>query len=215
MLDALVLVLYSNLNWPWVWNVISELLVHLFFTTLHHYKVDSPRPVSFARNSVLHFLSHLFNKSLKPPLTPAMCIYRPSLVHSSSTMILLCLYMAWAILLSIFEQGVIRIAERKNSNFWCCSPHIHITLKLLVLTVTERRRTYGNWFASEIQKHENPNHTPQKYSTYEFGGLEEREHLQRHRSWEVMRLAGMSKQACFTCKTSQYVNMSARLTWLI
>lgn len=56
-----------------------------FFTTLHHYKVDSPRPVSFARNSVLHFLSHLFNKSLKPPLTPAMCIYR--LLYSFSSLI--------------------------------------------------------------------------------------------------------------------------------
>lgn len=48
-----------------------------------------------------------------------------------------------------------------------------------------------------------------------FGGLEEREHPPRHRSWEVMRLAGTSKQACLTCKTSQYVNVSARLAWLV
>lgn len=58
-----------NLSWPWAWNVIYELLVHVFLTTLWHYKVDSPWPVSFARNSVLHFLSQ-YPQAM-------MCTYRP------------------------------------------------------------------------------------------------------------------------------------------
>lgn len=42
-----------------------------------------------------------------------------------------------------------------------------------------------------------------------------KEHSQRHRSWKVMCLAGMSKRACFTCKTSQYVNISERFTQVV
>lgn len=52
----------------------------------------------------------------------------------------------------------------------------------------------------KFQKHENPNHTPQKYFKYEFGGLAEREHLKRHTPCKVMRLAGTSQQVCFTIK---------------
>ena len=100
--------------------------------------------------------------------------------------------MARAILLSIFEQRLIRMAGRQNLNFRYCSPHVRIALKLFVIGVTKHRQTDGNLFASEIQKYGNPNRTAQNYSAYESGGLEERKHLQRHRSWKVMRLAGMS-----------------------
>lgn len=138
-----------------------SMLVHLFFTTLFHYKVDSPWSVSFSRNSVLYFLSHYFNKSPDPPLPPAMCIYRPH-QFTHQTQWFRFVYVRHKQFSCQCLNSIIRTAEKKKLSFWLCSPRIHITLKLLISAVAKHRRTYGNWFASEILKHENPNHTPQK-----------------------------------------------------
>lgn len=110
-----------------------SMLVHLFFTTLFHYKVDSPWSVSFSRNSVLYFLLHHFNKSLNPPLTPAMCIYRPH-QFTHQTLWFCFVYVRHKQFSCQCLNSIIRTAEKKKLNFWHCSPRIHrqITLKLFI-----------------------------------------------------------------------------------
>lgn len=117
--------------------------------------------------------------------------------------------MARVILQSLFEESLIRksgeeellvllttcIDHPQTPNPCRQSADKHMETDLQVKFIKKRRK-------------KNPNHSlkkKKKCSTYEFGGLSDREHLPRFLKAKL-RLAEMPQQACFTCKTSQNVS---------
>lgn len=139
-------------------------------------------PDLLALPGILSYISLLQIHSTRAwSLTAVMCIYRPPfspfIKPKDSAFVF---HTARAILLSIFEQGVVRSGGEKSGFLLVARSHTHRLSNSSCSQSTDEHMEIDSRVKSK--SNENPNHTPQTHSTHESGGLGEREHLQRHRS---------------------------------